>query len=83
LAGCAIDVYPDEPKKNTDNFYNCLQGCPNTILTPHIEGATEEAQYNIGIDTTRKILDYVNHGDSYDSINFPKIQINNNIKDNI
>ena len=26
----------------------CLQNCPNTILTPHIGGSTEEAQAAIG-----------------------------------
>lgn len=48
LGGCAIDVYPSEPASNTDNYVNVLQNCPNTILSPHIGGSTEEAQVAIG-----------------------------------
>lgn len=36
LAGAAVDVYPTEPEANIKNWVNELQGCPNTILTPHI-----------------------------------------------
>lgn len=35
LAGAAFDVYPQEPAAG-EIFSNPLQGCPNTILTPHI-----------------------------------------------
>lgn len=36
LAGAAVDVYPEEPEENVNNWTNILQNCPNTILTPHI-----------------------------------------------
>jgi D-3-phosphoglycerate dehydrogenase / 2-oxoglutarate reductase len=36
LAGSAVDVYPVEPFKNGPSFKTVLQGCPNTILSPHI-----------------------------------------------
>ncbi len=36
------------PKKNGDKFITPLQGLPNVILTPHVGGSTEEAQFNIG-----------------------------------
>ncbi|HMT08703.1 MAG TPA: phosphoglycerate dehydrogenase [Pyrinomonadaceae bacterium] len=38
LAGAAIDVFPEEPEKNGDAFATVLQGLPNVILTPHIDG---------------------------------------------
>ena len=79
IAGCAVDVYPNEPKSNTNDYGNVLQGCPNTILTPHIGGATEEAQYNIGTDASNKLYNYVTYGDSYGSVNFPSIQVSNDI----
>ena len=47
VAGCAIDVYPKEPKSNNELFVSQLQGLSNVILTPHIGGSTEEAQKNI------------------------------------
>jgi D-3-phosphoglycerate dehydrogenase len=36
LNGAAFDVYPNEPEGKGDKFVNDLQGCSNTILTPHI-----------------------------------------------
>lgn len=35
LLGAAFDVFPTEPASG-EPFKNVLQGCPNTILTPHI-----------------------------------------------
>ncbi|MBT8245735.1 phosphoglycerate dehydrogenase, partial [Winogradskyella sp.] len=43
LAGAAVDVYPEEPRKNGD-FETELKGLDNVILTPHVGGSTEEAQ---------------------------------------
>lgn len=83
LAGCAFDVYPTEPKTNTKNFLSVLQKCPNTILTPHIGGATEEAQHCIGIDVTEKIINYLTFGDTFETVNFPKIQVHINGKNTI
>ena len=48
LLGASIDVFPKEPKSNTEPFESELMGLPNTILTPHIGGSTYEAQKNIG-----------------------------------
>lgn len=75
LAGSSFDVYPKEPKKNSNNFISTLQKCPNTILTPHIGGATEEAQQSIGVDVSNKIINYLTIGDTFNSVNFPQIQI--------
>jgi D-3-phosphoglycerate dehydrogenase len=73
--GAAIDVYPKEPKSNTEQFHSELQHVPNTILTPHIGGSTEEAQANIGDFVSNKILQYINKGDTYGSVNFPEVQL--------
>ena len=43
IAGTAVDVYPEEPRKNGD-FFTELIGLPNVILTPHIGAQTKEAQ---------------------------------------
>jgi D-3-phosphoglycerate dehydrogenase len=48
IHGAAIDVFPEEPKGNDEQFVSELQNLPNVILTPHIGGSTEEAQRNIG-----------------------------------
>ena len=61
LGGFAADVFPIEPKKNVSEWDNILQKSKNTILTPHIGGSTEEAQYSIG-NIFYKFLSHV--GDS-------------------
>ena len=38
LIGAAVDVFPEEPRTNSDPFESPLIGAENTILTPHIGG---------------------------------------------
>ncbi len=75
LAGCAVDVFPEEPKNNTEPLESELIGLPNTILTPHIGGSTSEAQENIARFVPGKIMEYINTGNTYNSVNFPNIQL--------
>jgi D-3-phosphoglycerate dehydrogenase / 2-oxoglutarate reductase len=74
IKGAAIDVFPKEPKANGDPFLSQLQNLPNVILTPHIGGSTEEAQGNIAQFVSNKIIEYINSGSTYLSINLPNIQ---------
>jgi D-3-phosphoglycerate dehydrogenase len=75
LAGCAVDVFPEEPKNNKESFESELRGLPNTILTPHIGGSTLEAQENIARFVPGKIMEYINTGNTFNSVNFPNIQL--------
>lgn len=75
LAGAAIDVYPEEPENNQASFYSELQGLDNVILTPHIGGATEEAQANIGTEVPSALIRFVSNGTSSGAVNFPQIDI--------
>ncbi len=75
LAGAAIDVFPEEPEKNGDAFATVLQGLPNVILTPHIGGSTEEAQANIGLDVTSKLIKYLDFGTSQGSHTVPAVSL--------
>lgn len=75
IAGAAIDVFPNEPKTNNEKFACQLQDFPNIILTPHIGGNTQEAQKNIGEFVAKKIVDYINTGNTMLSVNFPNIQL--------
>lgn len=75
LAGCAVDVFPEEPKNNSEPFVSELIGIPNTILTPHIGGSTLEAQENIARFVPGKIMEYINTGNTFNSVNFPNIQL--------
>ena len=73
LVGAAIDVYPKEPKNNQEEFISELRGIPNTILTPHIGGSTQEAQHNIGKFVPNQIIQYINTGSTSNSVNFPQV----------
>lgn len=75
LTGAAIDVYPVEPEINTDGFISELQGLNNVILTPHIGGATEEAQSHIGEEVPAALIRTVNTGSTIGSVNFPAIDL--------
>ena len=75
ISGAAIDVFPDEPEKNGDRFESILQGAPNVILTPHIGGSTEEAQANIGMDVTAKLIKYLDFGTSEGSHTVPPVSL--------
>jgi D-3-phosphoglycerate dehydrogenase len=75
VAGCAIDVFPQEPASNDEEFKSELRGLPNTILTPHIGGSTSEAQENIGNYVPGKIMDYINTGSTSNSVSFPNITL--------
>ncbi|MGH2645449.1 MAG: phosphoglycerate dehydrogenase, partial [Chitinophagaceae bacterium] len=75
LSGAAVDVFPSEPEKNGDIFKCPLQQLPNVILTPHIGGSTEEAQFNIGIDVSAKLLRYLESGSSFGSHTVPDLSI--------
>jgi D-3-phosphoglycerate dehydrogenase len=75
LAGAAVDVYPTEPEANIKDWQNELQNCPNTILTPHIGGSTEEAQYAIGLEVADKLIKFVNNGSTATAVNFPKLDL--------
>lgn len=75
LSGAAVDVFPDEPEKNGDPFTSVLQNLPNVILTPHIGGSTEEAQANIGLDVTAKLINYLELGTSSGSHTVPDVNL--------
>lgn len=74
IAGAAVDVYPEEPRKNGD-FITELKGLDNVILTPHVGGSTEEAQRDIADFVPGKIMDYINSGNTVDAVNFPNIRL--------
>ncbi|HNT49745.1 MAG TPA: phosphoglycerate dehydrogenase [Cyclobacteriaceae bacterium] len=75
VAGCAVDVFPHEPKSNDEEFVSELRGLPNTLLTPHIGGSTLEAQENIAQFVSGKFLDYINTGGTSNSVNFPNLSL--------
>jgi D-3-phosphoglycerate dehydrogenase / 2-oxoglutarate reductase len=75
LLGAAIDVFPEEPAGDADEFVSPLRNLPNVILTPHIGGSTIEAQANIGNEVARKLIEYSDNGSTMGAVNFPEVQL--------
>ena len=75
LAGAAVDVFPQEPKRPGEEFVSALRGLRNVILTPHVGGSTEEAQQDIGNFVAGKLRDYAAEGNTSLSVNLPQVAL--------
>ena len=75
IGGAAVDVFPVEPMGRGDEFVSELRGLSNVILTPHIGGSTEEAQYDIGRFVAGKLRDFIVDGSTAMSVNLPGLQL--------
>jgi D-3-phosphoglycerate dehydrogenase len=75
LNGAAIDVFPVEPKSNSEEFESPLRKYDNVILTPHVGGSTQEAQQNIGIEVAGKLIKYSDNGSTLSAVNFPEVSL--------
>jgi D-3-phosphoglycerate dehydrogenase len=79
LNGAAIDVFPVEPKSNSEEFASPLRAFDNVILTPHVGGSTQEAQENIGIEVAGKLAKYSDNGSTLSAVNFPEVSLPSHI----
>ncbi len=75
IAGAAIDVFPVEPASNKEKFVSPLQSLPNVILTPHIGGSTEEAQFSIGQEVADSFKKFIKFGTTAGAVNFPQVEM--------
>jgi D-3-phosphoglycerate dehydrogenase len=75
LRGAAIDVFPSEPASNAAVFDSPLRELDNVILTPHVGGSTAEAQYNLGVEVSEKLRDYLTLGAVRGSVNLPELSV--------
>lgn len=72
ISSVAIDVFPFEPKDNSEPFTSPLAEFDNALLTPHIGGSTTEAQENIAIEVGEKLLSFQKFGGTVGAVNFPE-----------
>ncbi|MFZ1014493.1 MAG: phosphoglycerate dehydrogenase [Terracidiphilus sp.] len=68
VAGAALDVFSEEPPKNSPYF-----GLDNVILTPHIAGSTAEAQEAVGIQIAMQVREYLKLGVVQNAVNLPSL----------
>jgi D-3-phosphoglycerate dehydrogenase len=68
VAGAALDVFTDEPLKNSP-----LTAIENIILTPHIAGSTFEAQEAVGFQIAMQVKEYLKDGVIQNAVNVPSV----------
>src|SRR5437763_16043186 len=68
LAGAALDVFHQEPPKNSP-----LLQLENVIATPHIAGSTQEAQEAVGMQIVMQVKEYLKHGVIQNAVNVPSV----------
>jgi D-3-phosphoglycerate dehydrogenase len=68
VAGAALDVFAEEPPKNSP-----LIGLANVIATPHVAGSTAEAQEELGIQVAVQVRDYLAEGIIKNAVNLPAL----------
>ncbi len=68
VASAAIDVFAEEPPKNSP-----LLSLENVILTPHVGGSTHEAQEAVGVQIAQQVKEYLKHGVIQNAVNVPSV----------
>jgi D-3-phosphoglycerate dehydrogenase len=69
VAGASLDVFAKEP---TDA--SCpLFGLEALLATPHIGGATEEAQEIVGVRIAEQMVEYLQNGIAINAVNMPAL----------
>ena len=68
LGGIALDVFTEEPPKNSP-----LLALENVLATPHIAGSTNEAQDAVGLQIASQVREYLKRGVIQNAVNMPSI----------
>jgi D-3-phosphoglycerate dehydrogenase / 2-oxoglutarate reductase len=68
IAGVALDVFAEEPPKNSP-----LLALENVIATPHIAGSTNEAQEAVGVQIAGQVREYLKRGVIQNAVNMPSL----------
>jgi D-3-phosphoglycerate dehydrogenase / 2-oxoglutarate reductase len=68
VAAAAIDVFAEEPPKNSP-----LLALGNVVLTPHTGGSTHEAQDAVGVQIAQQVKEYLKHGVIQNAVNVPSV----------
>jgi D-3-phosphoglycerate dehydrogenase len=68
IAGAALDVFVQEPAKESPLF-----GTPNFVSTPHLGASTTEAQVNVAIQVAEQMADFLVSGGVTNALNMPSL----------
>lgn len=70
LAGAALDVFENEPPKDSP-----LSALDNVVFTPHLGASTEEAQTAVGMEIARQVAIFLESGEAINAVNLPRIPV--------
>jgi len=68
IAGAALDVFVEEPAKDSPLF-----GTPGFICTPHLGASTTEAQVNVALQVAEQMADFLVNGGVTNALNMPSL----------
>ncbi|MDT9598097.1 phosphoglycerate dehydrogenase [Sphingosinicella rhizophila] len=68
IAGAALDVFSEEPAKQSPLF-----GTPGFVATPHLGASTTEAQVNVAIQVAEQMSEYLTRGGVTNALNMPSL----------
>lgn len=71
VAGAALDVFENEPKKEGSPFDTKLHELDNVVLTPHLGASTEDAQVKVAVDIANQFVDYLKFDVIKNALNVP------------
>jgi D-3-phosphoglycerate dehydrogenase len=68
IAGVALDVYENEPCKDSPLF-----GMRGVVCTPHLGASTEEAQTHVALEAVELLVNYLTSGEIRHAVNAPAV----------
>ncbi|BCG64386.1 MAG: D-3-phosphoglycerate dehydrogenase/2-oxoglutarate reductase [Methyloprofundus sp.] len=68
IAGAALDVYEQEPPKDSP-----LLELDNIVFTPHLGASTKEAQVAVSVEIARQAVTYLKTGEAVNALNVPRL----------
>jgi D-3-phosphoglycerate dehydrogenase len=68
IAAAALDVYEQEPPKNSPLFE-----LDNISFTPHLGASTREAQVAVSVEIARQAVTFLNTGEAINALNLPRL----------
>jgi D-3-phosphoglycerate dehydrogenase len=68
LAGAALDVYENEPPRDS-----VLLTLESVVMTPHLGASTQEAQQAVSVKIAEGVASYLSTGEAANAVNLPRI----------
>jgi D-3-phosphoglycerate dehydrogenase / 2-oxoglutarate reductase len=67
-AGAALDVFENEPPKDSPLFE-----LDNVVFTPHLGASTAEAQVAVSVEIARQAVTFLKTGEAINALNLPRV----------